>query len=187
MNLNSYPCLLCIDIQKGLDQLEYFGGNRNNPDAELNISALIDYWRLNKWPVYHIKHNSSKPDSPLRPGQSGNDFKKCAIPLDGEPIIEKSVNSAFIGTGLELILKNSNIHTVVICGLTTEHCISTSTRMSGNLGFETYLIEDAIAAFDKTTPSGKIIPAAQVHEVELSILDKEFCMVKSTREILQEF
>jgi nicotinamidase-related amidase len=184
---NSSPCLLCIDIQKGLDKVEYYGGNRNNLGAEENIKILIDHWRAKKWPIYHVKHNSTNSDSPLKPGQPGNDFKECAQPISGEPIIEKSVNSAFIGTDLESRFIKAKIKTVVICGLTTEHCISTSTRMSGNLGFETFLIEDAIAAFDKTTTSGKLIPAAQVHEVELCILDGEFCEVKSTQEILQKF
>ncbi|NNF34908.1 MAG: cysteine hydrolase [Saprospiraceae bacterium] len=187
MNHESYPCLLCVDIQKGLDQVEYYGGKRNNPEAEDNIYVLIDFWRSKKWPIYHVKHNSTHFDSPLRAGQPGNEFKDCALPKGSEPIIEKSVNSAFIGTGLDSLLKGAGIRTIVICGLTTEHCISTTTRMSGNLGFETYLIEDAIAAFDKKTLSGKIIPADQVHEIELCILNGEFCTVKSTKEILQEF
>ena len=53
-------------------------------------------------------------------------------------ILTKNVNSAFIGTGLDGILKSFNINTLVIVGMTTNHCISTTVRMSGNLGYETY-------------------------------------------------
>ena len=179
------PALLCVDIQKGLDELEYYGGNRNNPQAEANIQSIISHWRKKQWPIYHIKHNSTQPDSPLRPGHPGNDFKPCAIPLETEPVIEKTVNSAFIGTDLEEQLSDNGNSVLVIIGLTTEHCISTTTRMAGNLGFRTYLISDAIAAFDKKTRDGKIIPAQTVHEVELSILDGEFCKVITTESMIQ--
>lgn len=69
-------------------------------------------------------------------------------PLQNETTFEKTVNSAFIGTRLEEELKDKKIDSVVIVGLTTDHCISTSVGMSANLGFETTLVEDATATFD---------------------------------------
>ena len=74
-------------------------------------------------------------------------IKEIVEPIDDEVIITKKVNSSFIGTNLEKHLKENEISTVVITGLTTPHCVSTTTRMSGNLGFNTYLISDATAAF----------------------------------------
>ena len=181
---NRNSALLCIDIQKGLDEPNYYGTRRNNPQAENNIQRIISEWRLKDLPIYHVKHNSTLNDSPLRPGQKGNEFKSCALPLDNEPIIEKDVNSAFIGTDLKERLISNGLSTVIIVGLTTEHCISTTTRMAGNLGFTAYLISDATAAFDKKTRDGSIIPAETVHQVELNILDGEFCTVISTEECI---
>jgi len=135
--------LLLIDIQKGLDQMDYYGGRRNNPDAEQRMSEILEFWRANTWPIFHIKHNSTSSDSPLRPDQEGNDIKEIVAPKDDEPIIGKNVNSAFIGTDLQERLEVANIKKLVIVGLTTEHCVSTTTRMAGNFGFDIIVITTA--------------------------------------------
>ena len=183
--MNSTTALILIDIQNGLDELDYYGGARNNPFAESNARKILDFWREKKWPVFHIKHNSTSPDSPLRPNQPGNEIKEIVQPIADEPIIGKNVNSAFIGTDLKERLENQGIQKVVIVGLTTEHCISTSTRMSANLGFETTLISDATAAFDKVSWDGKPIPAEIVHQVELANLNGEFARIIRTEEFLE--
>src|SRR5258708_21432380 len=95
------PALILIDIQKGFDNLEYWGGQRNNPDAEKNASDLLKVWRKNNLPIFHIKHCSSIPTSLLNETNEGNEFKEIVKPMDGEPIIKKNVNSAFIGTTLK--------------------------------------------------------------------------------------
>lgn len=41
------PALILIDIQKGFDNLEYWGGQRNNPDAENNAGELLEVWEIN--------------------------------------------------------------------------------------------------------------------------------------------
>lgn len=79
--------------------------------------------------LIHVQHMSVEGQSPLRPNQPGNDFKPEALPLAGEKVFGKTVNSAFIGTGLKNYLHANGIDDLVICGLTTDHCVSTSTRM----------------------------------------------------------
>ncbi|MGA3110335.1 MAG: isochorismatase family protein, partial [Candidatus Bathyarchaeia archaeon] len=81
--------------------------------------------------------------SPLRPGTTGNEIKEIVAPSNEEPIITKTVNSAFIGTDLEAQLKGKNIETLVVVGMTTDHCVSTTARMAGNMGFEVYVVSDA--------------------------------------------
>ena len=68
--------------------------------------------------------------------------------------MDKTVNSAFIGTSLEQRLRNLAVPGVVLCGLTTDHCVSTVIRMSANLGFDTWLVADACAAFDRVCADG---------------------------------
>ena len=143
------PALILVDIQKGFENIAYWGGQRNNPEAELRASELLSLWRENKLPVFHIQHCSSNPASLLHVINDGNAFNELVIPIDGEPIIQKNVNSAFIGTDLQAQLDKARITTLVIAGLTTDHCISTTTRMAGNLGYETFLVEDATATFNK--------------------------------------
>ena len=88
--------LLIVDVQLGLDDPKW--GRRNNPGAEANISRLIRLWRSQKRPMVHIQHCSVEPDSSLRPNLPGWQFKPEAKPIEGEPVIKKTVNSAFIGT-----------------------------------------------------------------------------------------
>jgi nicotinamidase-related amidase len=177
--------LILIDIQKGFSDLAYWG-NRNNDTAESNAGKILGAWRRKGWPVFHVKHNSTNPKSKLYPGQSGNEIQDVVQPLPTEPVISKNVNSAFIGTDLKERLDKQNIKSLVIVGLTTDHCVSTTVRMAGNFGYETFLISDATATFDKTDKSGKKIPADLVHEVNLASLDGEFAIVTTTNEILEK-
>src|ERR1700759_1365148 len=94
------PALMLIDIQKGFDNIPYWGGERNNLDAEERAASLLHLWRKLGLPVFHIQHCSTNPKSPLQPSHPGNDFKDLVRPISGELIIKKNVNSAFIGTDL---------------------------------------------------------------------------------------
>ena len=179
------PALILVDIQKGFENIEYWGGQRNNPDAELRASELLKIWRAHYLPVFHIRHCSSIPTSLLHETNAGNEFNDLVTPLEGEPIIKKRVNSAFIGTDLQAQLDNANITALVIVGLTTDHCISTTTRMAGNLGYETFLVADATATFNKKGIDGKNYPAELIHETALASLNKEFATIVTTDFIKQ--
>lgn len=186
MTLQDRPALLLIDIQKGMDDIEYYGGHRNNPQAEENMMRLLHFWRQNNLPIFHVKHNSTNLNSPLVPGQKGNDIKDIVKPIQGEQFIEKNVNSAFIGTDLQQRLNHDAIKTLVIIGLTTDHCVSTTARMAGNLGYDTYIVADATATFDKVGANGKKYSAEILHEAELASLHEEFAIVLETEKLLNE-
>ncbi|MFK8012042.1 MAG: cysteine hydrolase family protein [Marinicellaceae bacterium] len=175
--------LVSIDYQKGFDEPVW--GIRNNPDAEIKMASLMAHWRKNNWPVIHVQHCSVEPDSPLRSGYSGNDFKEELKPKNGEAIFKKSVNSGFIGTDLQQYLDDNSIKSLVIAGLTTDHCVSTTTRMAGNYGYEVTLVSDATATFDRTGEDGTYYSADQIHRIHLASLNGEFCTVKTTNEVLK--
>jgi len=181
----SAPALILVDIQKGFEDIEYWGGERNNPDAELRAGALLKIWRVNRFPIFHVQHCSTNPLSPLRATHAGNQFNHGVAPIENEPIIKKSVNSAFIGTDLQGQLDSAKITTLVIVGLTTDHCISTTTRMAGNLGYETFLVSDATATFNKRGIDGQNFPAELIHQTALASLDKEFATVITSDVLIQ--
>ena len=175
--------LLIIDVQKGFDEPAW--GQRNNPEAEQQIARLLQLWRATQRPIVHVQHLSTAPDSPLRPNYVGSEIKDIVKPEAGEAVFQKQVNSCFIGTGLTDWLRERGYDTLVIVGLTTPHCVSTTTRMAGNLGFQTYLVSDATAAFALTGPDGRCYSADDVHAVSLATLHQEFATVLDTHTLLQ--
>lgn len=174
--------LLSIDVQIGFDDSSW--GTRNNPNAESNIELLIAEFRKKSLPVIHIQHCSAEENSVLSSDHPGNAYKAEGMPLAGEKQFQKSVNSAFIGTNLEEYLHHNNINSLIIVGLTTDHCVSTSTRMAGNLGFDVTLVSDATATFNRKGHDGTEYSADDIHAIHLSSLNGEFCEVKSTQEVL---
>jgi nicotinamidase-related amidase len=179
------PALILIDIQKAFDNIEYWGGQRNNPEAENKAGELLKLWRKNNLPIFHIQHCSTIPTSLLNETNAGNEFKDVVRPLEGEPIIKKRVNSAFIGTDLKERLDNENISKLVIVGLTTDHCVSSTTRMAGNFGYDTYVVYDATATFNKRGVDGKNYSAEIIHETAIASLNEEFATIITT-EFLKE-
>lgn len=179
------PALILIDIQKAFDNVDYWGGQRNNINAENNASELLAIWRANNLPIFHIKHCSANPDSLLHETNKGNEFKDIVLPINGEQIIKKNVNSAFIGTNLKEQLDNANISKLVIVGLTTDHCVSTTTRMAGNYGYDTFVVSDATATFNKKGLEGQNFSAELIHETALASLNGEFATVVTTDYIRQ--
>ena len=175
--------LLIIDVQQGLD--DPLLGSRNNPLAEERMAQLLMAWRSAKRPVFHVQHLSTSSESPLHPAKPGVAIKEEVKPQPGELLFQKRVNSAFIGTDLEQRLRDSGYGTLVIGGLTTPHCVSTTARMAGNLGFDTFVVSDATAAFEITDQKGRKFSADEVHNLSLAAMDGEFATVVETTAVLE--
>jgi nicotinamidase-related amidase len=178
------PALLLIDIQQGLDEPRL--GRRNNPGAERNVARLLAAWRGAGHPVIHVQHLSVEPDSPLRPELAGNAFKPEALPRGGEPVFRKAVSSAFIGTDLERHLRGQDIAELVIIGLTTDHCVSSTARMASDLGFRVTVVSDATATHERTGPAGEPIGADEMHRAALASLAREFAAIRTTDQVLAD-
>lgn len=176
--------LLIIDVQRAIDDPSW--GTRNNPTLESNLARLLDRWRTLGAPVIHVKHVSTQPHSTYRPGQQGCEFKTEVLPCEGEWVIEKHVNSAFIGTDLETRLRNGRISALVICGVITNNSVEATARMAGNLGFETVVVSDATATFGRTDYSGTWRNAGEVHAMSLANLDGEYARIATTDSRLED-
>lgn len=181
MNLPRHAVLLLVDVQKGFD--DPYWGPRNNPGAEQNMAKLLEAFRAAGRPVIFIQHLSQNPDSPLRGGKPGNEINPVVAPK-GERVFQKTVHSAFINTPLERTLRGAAQDTLVICGVTTDHCVSTTARMAGDMGFTAYVVSDACFCHDRATHDGRTLPAQQVHDAALASLHNEFGTVTTTQAVL---
>jgi len=183
MRLPADTVLIVIDVQEGIDDPRW--GPRNNPEAEANIAALIAAWRAESLPLVHVRHDSVDPASPYAPHGPGHRFKHCAAPLDGETVIGKNANSAFIGASLEGLLDELGATTLVLCGALTPNSVEATARHAGNLGYQAFVVADACWAVDKVDLRGKRWPAEDVHALSLAHLEGEYATIVDTMTTLR--
>lgn len=171
--------LLPVDMQTAFDGPEW--PRRWNADADRNGLILLAAWRAAGAPIIHVRHDSVAPTSTLRAGQPGNAFRPGFSPLPGEELVCKSVNSAFIGTDLDLRLKRLKATQVVVFGISTDMCVSTTVRTGSNMGWAMTLVPDACDCFDMPlADGGGLLPAEQVHAAHVATLGFEFCSLLPT-------
>ena len=156
---------------------------RWNQDVDANGLALLAEWRAARRPIIHVRHDSVEPGSSLAPGTAGNAFRPGFEPLEGEPLVTKSVNSAFIGTDLDLRLKRLGARHVVTFGISTDMCVSTTVRTGANLGWDMILVPDASDCFDLPDGNDGTIPAEDVQRAHVATLAFEFCQIMPTAEL----
>lgn len=184
MPADKTPVLLPIDMQKAFDGPPW--PRRWNSALDRNGLALLDAWRRRGLPIIHVRHDSVAPGSTLRPGEPGHAFRDGFAPRQGETLVAKSVNAAFIGTELDLRLRRLGATSVVAFGLSTDMCVSTTVRVGANLGYRMVLVADACDCFDLPDGRGGSIPAETVHAVHLATLGFEFAAVASTAAVLAQ-
>ena len=183
--MNQLPAnaaLIVIDVQQAFDDPRL--GERNNPGAEQQIAALLAAWRDASRPIFHVHHRSRHAEGLFHPSAPGFAVKPEALPLAGEPVIYKDVNSALIGTDLEQRLRVAQIDTLVLVGITTDHCVSTTARMAGNLDFVTWVVSDATATFARTGADGTRYSAELMHQTALASIHGEFATVVDSAAVL---
>ncbi|CAI7578081.1 unnamed protein product [Penicillium bialowiezense] len=218
LDLSLPTALILIDNQWGFKNpstTAHWGGTRSNPQYEANIQALLSAFRAARsasatpLEVIHVFHSSVSPGSPFHPSHPEGGIRplEFATPAsDGsEPVFWKTVNSSFIGTGLEAHVRGKGFRQLIIAGLTTDHCVSTTTRMAANLGVVDYypdgpvrlradgthenelnvengrivLVDDATATFSKAGIDPEII-----HRVSIASLDGEFADALTTHTVV---
>lgn len=175
--------LILVDVQQAFDDPAW--GARNNPQAEANIARLLAAWREAARPIIHVHHRSRNPQGFFHEGKPGARVKPEAAPLPGEALLFKSVNSCFIGTDLLERLHALEARELVLVGITTDHCVSTTARMAANYGFDTTVVSDATATFERVGPDGQRFTAQQMHDAALASLHGEFARVVTTGQVVQ--
>ncbi|MEM9135489.1 MAG: isochorismatase family protein [Actinomycetota bacterium] len=174
--------LLLIDVQRGVNVLEHWGGptgRRNNPDAEDNLRALLAAFRDAGRQVAFTRHDSREAASPLKFALDTGEQIEGLEPGDGDIVVHKDVNSGFVGTSLEIDLRRAGVNRLVVGGFFTNFCVETTVRMAGNLGFDTYLVPECCATTNRVGPDGTDYDPDVVHDLSVANLHGEFCTALS--------
>ena len=180
--------LLLIDVQEGVDVFEYWGGStgrRNNLNAEDNMLSLLIKWRENGLVVAYTIHDSREENSPLKLSLETGNLKKGFTPSNDDIVVTKDVNSAFIGTSLDVQLRRKGITRLVVVGFFTNFCVETSVRMAGNMGFDTYLVHDCCATTNRIDLAGNDHDAEIIHDIAVANMHGEFCTALTTENALE--
>ncbi|MBF6050258.1 isochorismatase family protein [Streptomyces sp. NRRL B-1677] len=191
MRISDNAALVVIDVQNAWNDQDYFPP-RNNPAAEDNMARLIDTWQAAGRPVVFVRHDSPEPDSPLRPGQQGNDLQDFVQERRGkgsgpELFVTKTVNSAFLGTpDLGRWLDEAGIRQLVVIGIMTNWCVETTARMGGNLGYDVIVPVDATYTFDAVGPDGESLTADELFRATATNLHAgRFARIAPTAALVQ--
>src|ERR1700704_6883173 len=80
-------------------------------------------------------------------GEYGHDIVDDLKPLAGEPVVDKPGKGAFYATDLNEILKSRGIRQLIVCGVTTEVCVSTTVREANDRGYDCLVLEDCVASY----------------------------------------
>lgn len=176
--------LLVIDVQRAFDDAEHWG-RRNNPDCESNVAALAAEWQARALPLVLVRHDSVEAGSPLQPGSPGNAFKPELDGLEPDLLVSKQTNSAFYGKpDLRGWLDDRGLRTLVLCGISTNHCVETTARMGANLGYDIRFVLDATHTFDRTGPDGRTLTADELARATATSLHGEFAQITATEDVI---
>ncbi|MBE5528653.1 cysteine hydrolase [Laribacter hongkongensis] len=80
-------------------------------------------------------------------GEYGHDIIPELYPVAGEPVVDKPGKGAFFATDLDLLLRNRNIRTLIVCGVTVEVCVHTTVREANDRGYECVVPSDCVASY----------------------------------------
>ncbi|KAL1632725.1 hypothetical protein SLS56_003422 [Neofusicoccum ribis] len=141
------------------------------------VQSVLRAFRQAGWQVYHTREGHRPDLSTLSPreafrsrnnpsgqgigapsplggrllirGGKGHDIIPELYPIEGEPVIDKPGKGAFAHTDFELLLRNRGIKNLLVAGVTTDVCVSTTIREASDRGFDCAILSDACASVDE--------------------------------------
>ena len=177
--------LVVIDLQEAMRADRDAGYPWANPDAPATAGRLLAAFRAADLPVMHIHHNGTDPEDGFHPDNPLSRAMAEVAPQPGEAVVVKLGSSGFIGTGLEVLLRDAGCDHLVICGGEANMCVESTTRMAGNLGFRVSVVADALVNFQRSRRDGVVIPPQDVLEMSLANL-MSFAKVVESGDILAD-
>lgn len=175
--------VIVIDIQN-----EYFpGGKMPIPDgmkALNNSKRIVNFAHKNHMPVFFVQHVGDANAPLFAKGSRFAEFHKDLQPVNGDRVITKATPSSFVGTDLKAQLDELGIKQLIITGLMTHMCISSTARDAVPLGFSVIIPEDATATRDLATWDHKVMDHNVLQQSALAAVADVFAEIKTTESLL---
>lgn len=175
--------LIVIDIQN-----EYFqGGKMPIPDgmkALTQSKKLVEFAQKNGIKVFFVRHEGPA-DSPLfAKGSRFSEFHKDLQPGKQDIVITKATPSSFVGTDLDAQLKKLGIKDLIMTGLMTHMCVSSTARDAVPLGYQVIIPEDATATRDLASWDNSVVDHKILQRAALAGVADVFAEIKTTQQVL---
>jgi len=170
----SDACLVLIDLQN-----EYIAGPIALPDANAAIASavsLLQRARTGGASIFHIAHKG-RPGGLFDRAAERGAIVTALAPQTGEPVIEKELPNAFAGTDLQARLAATGRKNIILAGLMTHMCVSSTARAGLDLGFRITVDADSCATRDLPDGRGGTIAAATIHDIALAELSDRFAII----------
>jgi len=174
--------LIVIDFQN-----EYFTGKMPIPDgtkALKNTQKLVKFAHSHQMPVFFVRHENPSGSALFAKGTTFAEFHKDLQPSSKDRVITKATPSSFVGTDLEKQLKSLGIKKLIVTGLMTHMCVSSTARDAVPMGFEVIIPEDATATRDLDTWDNKKIDHATLQRAALAGVADVFAEIMTTQQVL---
>lgn len=177
--------LIVVDVQDSFKARgEEFWESRGPKDFEQNIKALVQGFRKAGQPVYFILHTDEDPgfslDSPYFQVMSFLEHKP------EEPLLIKQVHNSFTGTHLMPMLIRDGVTRVAVCGIRSEQCCETTTRVASDLGFEVDYVTEATLTFPLVHPfTGEKMTVEQIQTRTEMVLHGRFARIATVEQALK--
>lgn len=175
--------LLVIDFQK-----EYFYGALPIPEglaALMQANRLIQYADEKTIKVFHIKHVAPAGSAAFAEDSVMSEFHADILLRTEHKFVKKNLPSVFASTNIDEQLKQSGIHTLIICGLMTHMCVSAAAREAVPLGYEIIVAADACATRSVDLDDEETINYDILHKASLATLGDAFGAIMNTEEIIR--
>jgi nicotinamidase-related amidase len=165
--------LIVIDVQESFRQRPLWQAV-SNPGIVGQVNRLVDAARVRGDLVVWVLHTEPGTDTVFDPASGHVRPMDGLAPRDGEPVVRKTSVNAFTTTNLQQLLTSRGIRELVVCGIQTEQCCETTTRVASDLGYEVTFVTDATATFPiqhRAAPAGRAVAEILADPLTLSTDD----------------
>ena len=151
--------LIVIDVQQSFRERPNWAAV-SNPAIVKQVNRLVSAAREAGDLVVWVLHSEPGSNTVFDPALGHVRLMDGLAPRDGEPIVTKTSINAFTTTNLQQLLTTLGIRELTICGIQTEQCCETTTRVASDLGYDVTFVTDATATFPiahRDAPAGRTL------------------------------